>query len=189
MPPLPNSNSYPSNTAPPFGVGAGYPPQQSHAQSTGGYPHSAPYPHQPMSNNSQSYPNAPYPNINPNPAYPMHQHQHAPNQPQAPFGAGFGFPNHQAYPQQSYPPSLPSSTGYPPAPIYPNASVLPSQGYSGNAGFQQPSSIPSAGYSGGAVTSNMANCFAEMQGHIKDLRKIKVCWLRARDFYFMPMRC
>lgn len=148
MPPLPNQSGagYPPH---PNQSGAGYPPLPNQS----GYPQQTPYPpfgggfpqpnfSAPYANSN--YPQAPYPNSNPNPAYPTQQY----STPQ--FGGGGGYP-----PQSGggYPPQ--SGGGYPPQPSYqqinPNSSFAPSQGY----GHSIQQTAP--GY------SSSSNCFSEAQ--------------------------
>lgn len=126
--------------------------------------------------NSVPYPNqnsVPYPNTMHSVPYPRQSNQSIPSQ-AAPFGAGFMAPPSA---QCAYPPS--STTVYPQQPpnMYnPNSQFLPPQhhqGYSGY-GFQQVSSSSSGpSY---PIVNNMSNYFTEMQGHIKDVRKSKVCF-------------
>lgn len=175
----------------------GYPNQGAPYPPSTGYPAQSPYPHQsPFPSANPGYPHAvPYPNPNPNPGYPVQNSGYPPvQQSSAPFGAGF-YPNNPGYPPShggsTYPPiPTPSSTDnvYPPALPhmgYPplsntNTCYLPSQGYPGP---QQPIS---SGYPS-AAASNIASCFAEMQSHIKDTKKSKVCliflsWISAEQW-------
>lgn len=156
MPPLPNSNTspYPS-----------YPRQSNASMPMPGYPAQS-MPQAPFGAGFVPPPSTAYPSVPPSayPSQPMHNAypsmppQHAPP---------------SAYPS-AYPPS--STTVYPPsnpnAPHIPHSNVLPpqQQGYSGY-GYQQ-----SAGPSYPNV-SNMAACFSQMQGHIKDVRRSKVCFI------------
>lgn len=161
MPPLPNSNStpYPPNqsmpTAMPFGAGfvpspAAYPPS-----STTGYPPSQPYPQMPNPYMSNIPSHCPTTNV---------FGGGMPVAAAAPAGGGYP-PNpsmhapHNSYPRQQ-------------TPIYPQT-PFSAQGYSGH-GFQQASTSTSAVYPN---VNNMAACFSEMQGHIRDVRrsKVRVC--------------
>lgn len=135
---------------------------------------SSPYPSYP----SQSNPSMPMPSYptQSNPSMPSY-----PRQQQAPpFGAGFVAPQPNAPPfGGGYPPQMPnpyptsSTTVYPTIPNQshiPNSNILPhQQGYSGY-GYQQ---VPSSGPS--YPINNMAPSFSQMQGHIKDVRRSKVC--------------
>lgn len=129
----------------------------------------SPYPSYPNQSNASMPPSSS--------SYPRQSMQ--PQMPQMPFGAGFmpsATPNapYLAYPTQPssttvYPPAMPNVTQNP----YSN--ILPSQhqGYSGY-GFQQ---VPSANTgSSYPIVNNMAPCFSQMQGHIKDVRRSKVCF-------------
>lgn len=154
MPPLPNSNM---NSMP-------Y-PQQSN-------PNMNPYPTQPNPN-MNSYPTQSNPNIN---SYPR---QSMPMPSQAPFGGGFPPPSYPTSMPSGYPPS--STTVYPPQPSNPynsNSQFLPSQqqGYSGYGYQQVASSSSGPSY---PIVNNMASCFTEMQGHIKDVRRSKVCFIKS----------
>lgn len=136
---------------------------------------SMPYPHQ-SNPNMNPYPTQPNPNMNPYPTQTMPS--------QAQFGGGFQSP-------PSYPTSMPS--GYPPSSttVYPsqppnpynsNSQFLPpqQQGYSGY-GYQQVSSSSSGpSY---PIVNNMASCFTEMQGHIKDVRRSKVCSIKKNKIF------
>lgn len=170
MPPLPNSNSsspYPS-----------YPNQTNPSM-----PQPSPYPRQ----QTAQYP-APY-----GAAHAPYGASQAPPYGSAPFGAGVGFMPPQAPPPHTagYPAMPSSTTVYPPPQsnaTYPNQypsnshNFPPQQGYSGY-GFQQvgPSTGPSY-----PIVNNMAPSFSQMQGHIKDVRRSKVCVCASFFLSFSP---
>lgn len=134
----------------------------------------------PNANSGSPYPPVPSQPFGAGAGYPpVHQHFEHPNltpgyspQSQFPTPSAGSMPHVGGYPQQQ----MPHAGGYPQQQLpaaYPNQtnnSYPSSQGYSGHAGFQQSSSsTPSYGY------PSMVNVFNEMQGHIKDTRKSKVC--------------
>lgn len=166
MPPLPNTNpsspypSYPSQTNPSMPQPSPYPRQTMPYAAPYGGAQAHPSPHHPYGGGGGAMPSA-----------------------SAPFGAGVGFMPQQAPPphQAGYP--MPSSTTvYPPQSnaTYHNHNQYPSnsqnfppqQGYSGY-GFGQVG--PSTGPPTYPIVNNMAPCFSQMQGHIKDVRRSKVC--------------
>lgn len=162
MPPLPNSNSNSSSPYP------SYPSQTNPSM-----PHPSSYPRQ-----TTGYP-APYGAAMPNvPQAPSPYGGGGGGGASVPFGAGFSStPSHSAgYPPSSttvYPPMQPQSNATYQHNQYPtNSQNFPptQQGYSGY-GFQQvgPSTGPSY-----PIVNNMAPCFSQMQGHIKDVRRSKV---------------
>lgn len=182
MPPLPNTNStpYPTNPAfgtggpPPVPFGAGYFPPTTTSAGTGyppsgaapfgaGYPPAAAVPF------GGGYPPSatmPYAGAQPPPAT-------------MPFGAGFvatpssttGYTQSQHYPQLPNPctPNIPNAS-YPKQQHYIPQTHSSAQGYSGYCYQQAPTSAPVH-----PGVSNMAASFAEMQGHIRDVRRSKVC--------------
>lgn len=144
--------------------------------------------------NASPYPSYPGQSM-PMPSYPTIPNQSMPAYPQQsqapPFGAGFvaSRPNAPPFgagfaqqPSNQYPPS--STTVYPSHPNqshYPNSNVLPSQqGYTGYGYQQTQSSGPSY-----PIVNNMAPSFSQMQGHIKDVRRSKVCV----QIFFKPNQC
>lgn len=145
MPPLPNTNSSP------------YPSNQAMPP---GMPFGAGFapPAYPPSSTT-GYPPQQYPPL-PNP-YPSNNMPNA--GPIGGYGSGANcYPPNPMHANPSYATQQ--------IPNYPPQTHFSAQGYTGH-GYQQ-ASTSAPGYPN---VNNMAACFSEMQGHIKDVRRSKVC--------------